>query len=111
MGRPLKIKTPEEMEQLWEKYKADCDNQEVLTHDFSSKNSKFVSAKLKRSITYTIEGGVFVGISRQQFYDHYVKMKKYTDIVMRIREECEVDVRKKLELQVISSQLAGLWAP
>jgi len=52
-----------------------------------------------------------VGISRQQFYDHYVKMKKYTDIVMRIREECEVDVRKKLELQVISSQLAGLWAP
>ncbi|RFZ77328.1 hypothetical protein DS742_19255 [Lacrimispora amygdalina] len=110
MGRPLKIKTPEEMEQLWEKYKADCDNQEVLTHDFSSKNSEFVSAKLKRSITYTIEGFcVFVGISRQQFYDHYAKMKKYTDIVTRIREECEVDARKKFELQVIPSQLAGLW--
>lgn len=110
MGRPLKIKTPEEMEQLWENYKADCDNQEVLTHDFSSKNSEFVSAKLKRSITYTIEGFcVFVGISRQQFYDHYAKMKKYTDIVTRIREECEVDARKKFELQVIPSQLAGLW--
>ena len=110
MGRPLKIKTPEEMEQLWEDYKADCDNQEVLTHDFSSKNSEFVSAKLKRSITYTIEGFcVFVGISRQQFYDHYAKMKKYTDIVTRIREECEVDARKKFELQVIPSQLAGLW--
>lgn len=110
MGRPLKIKTPEEMEQLWEKYKADCDNQEVLTHDFSSKNSEFVSANLKRSITYTIEGFcVFVGISRQQFYDHYAKMKKYTDIVTSIREECEVDARKKFELQVIPSQLAGLW--
>lgn len=110
MGRPLKIKTPEEMEQMWEDYKADCDNQEVLTHDFSSKNSEFVSAKLKRSITYTIEGFcVFVGISRQQFYDHYAKMKKYTDIVTRIREECEVDARKKFELQVIPSQLAGLW--
>lgn len=110
MGRPLKIKTPEEMEQLWEKYKADCDNQEVLTHDFSSKNSEFVSANLKRSITYTIEGFcVFVGIFRQQFYDHYAKMKKYTDIVTRIREECEVDARKKFELQVIPSQLAGLW--
>lgn len=110
MGRPLKIKTPDEMEQLWENYKADCDNQEVLTHDFSSKNSEFVSAKLKRSITYTIEGFcVFVGISRQQFYDHYAKMKKYTDIVTRIREECEVDARKKFELQVIPSQLAGLW--
>lgn len=110
MGRPLKIKTPEEMEQLWEAYKDDCDNQEVLTHDFSSKNSEFVSAKLKRSITYTIEGFcVFVGISRQAFYEHYAKMKKYVDIVTRIREECEVDARKKFELQVIPPQLAGLW--
>lgn len=67
MGRPLKIKTPEEMEQLWEKYKADCDNQEVLTHDFSSKNSKFVSAKLKRSITYTIEGGYLWGFPDSSF--------------------------------------------
>ena len=110
MGRPLKIKTPEEMEQQWDNYKSDCDNQEVLTHDFSSKNSEFVSAKLRRSITYTIEGFcVFVGISRQQFYGHYTKLKKYTDIVTRIREECEVDARKKFELQVIPSQLAGLW--
>ena len=110
MGRPLKIKTPEEMEQLWEAYKADCDNQEVLTHDFSSKNSEFVSAKLQRSITYTIEGFcVFVGISRQAFYEHYSQKKRYVDIVTRIREECEVDARKKFELQVIPSQLAGLW--
>nr|DAM27027.1 MAG TPA: DNA packaging protein gp3 [Caudoviricetes sp.] len=110
MGRPLKIKTPEEMERLWEEYKADCDNQEVLTHDFSSKNSEFVSAKLKRSITYTIEGFcVFVGISRQAFYEYYPQRKRYVDIVTRIREECEVDARKKFELQVIPSQLAGLW--
>lgn len=110
MGRPLKIKTPENMEQLWEEYKADCDNQEVLTHDFSSKNSEFVSAKLKRSITYTIEGFcVFVGISRSLFYDTYSTKKRYSDIVTRIREECEVDARKKFELQVIPSQLAGLW--
>lgn len=110
MGRPLKIKTPEEMEQLWEEYKADCDNQEVLTHDFSSKNSEFVSAKLKRSITYTIEGFcVFVGIPRSLFYDTYSMKKRYSDIVTRIREECEVDARKKFELQVIPSQLAGLW--
>lgn len=110
MGRPLKIKTPEEMERLWEEYKAECDNQEVLTHDFSSKNSEFVSAKLKRSITYTIEGFcVFVGISRQAFYEYYSQRKRYVDIVTRIREECEVDARKKFELQVIPSQLAGLW--
>jgi len=110
MGRPLKIKTPEEMEQMWEDYKSDCDNQEVLTHDFSSKNSEFVSAKLQRSITYTIEGFcVFVGIPRSKFYDTYASKKRYGDIVTRIREECEVDARKKFELQVIPPQLAGLW--
>ena len=64
MGRPLKIKSPEEMEQLWESYKQECDNQEVLTHEFSSKNSEFVSEKLKRSITYTIEGCSLVRIEQ-----------------------------------------------
>ena len=76
MGRPLKIKSPEEMEQFWEAYKQECDNQEVLTHDFSSKNSEFVSAKLKRSITYTIEGFcVYLGIARSKFYETYASVK------------------------------------
>lgn len=110
MGRPLKIKSPDEMEQLWEAYKQECDNQEVLTHDFSSKNSEFVSAKLKRSITYTVEGFcVYMKISRQAFYEYYASKKRYVDIVTRIREECEADARKKFELQMIPSQLAGLW--
>ena len=110
MGRPLKIKSPEEMEQFWEAYKQECDNQEVLTHDFSSKNSEFVSAKLKRSITYTIEGFcVYLWIARSKFYETYANRKRYGDIVTRIREECEADARKKFELQIIPSQLAGLW--
>ena len=110
MGRPLKIKSPEEMEQFWEAYKQECDNQEVLTHEFSSKNSEFVSEKLKRSITYTIEGFcVYMKISRQAFYEYYASKKRYVDIVTRIREECEADARRKFELQVIPSQLAGLW--
>ena len=110
MGRPLKIKSVKKMEELWEEYKEECDNKEVLTHDFSSKNSKFVSAKLKRSVTYTIEGFcVFAGISRSAFYDTYMNNEKFSDIVTRMREECEVDAREKFELQVIPSQLAGLW--
>ena len=70
------------MEQLWESYKQECDNQEVLTHEFSSKNSEFVSEKLKRSITYTIEGFcVYMKISRQAFYEYYASKKRYVDIV------------------------------
>lgn len=110
MGKKLRFKSPAELEETWEDYKIYCDNQMVLTHDFSSRNSEFVSKKLQRSITYTIEGFcVFAGIPRSAFYDTYSEKKGYSDIVTRMKEECEVDARKKFELQLIPSQLAGLW--
>ncbi len=110
MGRKPKISSAKAMKEKWEAYKAYCDNQMVLTHDFSSKNSEFVTAELKRSITYTIEGFcVFADISRTAFYENYAKEEKYVDIVTRMKEECEVDARKKFELGIIPSQLAGLW--
>lgn len=110
MGKARKFKSARELETAWEEYKNDCDNQMVLTHDFSSKNSEFVSKELKRSVTYTIEGFcVYVGISRASFYAYYADDERYADTVTRMREECEVDARKKFELQVIPSQLAGLW--
>lgn len=110
MGRPRRFKSVKELEDAWEAYKADCDNQQVLTHDFSSKNSEFVSKELKRSITYTIEGFcVFARVGRSNFYADYADNAKYRDTVTRMREECEVDARKKFELQLIPSQLAGLW--
>lgn len=110
MGRHKRFRTPGDLELSWEAYKEYCDNQTVLTHDFSSKNSEFVSAELKCSITYTIEGFcVYAKIARQDFYATYAHNDRYRDIVTRMREECEVDARKKFELQVIPSQLAGLW--
>lgn len=110
MGRNRKITSAKMMQELWEEYKTDCDNQLVLTHDFSSKNSEFVSKELRRSITYTIEGFcVFAGISRAAFYEYYAEDERFVDIVTRMKEECEVDARKKFELQIIPAQLAGLW--
>lgn len=110
MGKARKFKNVKALEKVWEDYKNDCNNQMVLTHDFSAKNSEFVSKELKKSVTYTIEGFcVFAGISRASFYENYVNNEKFTDIVTRMREECEVDARKKFELQMVPSQLAGLW--
>jgi len=98
------------LQEAWEAYKADCDNQPVLTHDFSAKNSEFVSAQLRRSVTYTIEGFCdFVDMSRSVFYDTYAEDERFSDMVTRIRESCEVDARKKFELGMIPTQLAGLW--
>jgi len=52
---------------------------------------------------------VFAGISRAAFYERYADNERYADIVTRMKEECEVDARKKFELGVIDSRLAGLW--
>lgn len=110
MGRSRKFKSEKALADAWESYKAYCDNRMVLVHDFSSKNSEFVSAELQKSVTYMIEGFCAKnGISRTAFYEYYGKDKRYVDIVTRMREECEVDAREKFELQMIPSQLAGLW--
>lgn len=110
MGRPRKIKSVKALEEAWEEYKEWCNDQTVLAHEFSAKNSEFVSAELRRSITYTIEGFcVFVGMSRSAFYSSYGDDDKYSDTVTRMREECEVDARRKFETGQIPTQLAGLW--
>ena len=110
MGRPRKIKSVKALEEAWEEYKGFCDNQMALSHEFSAKNSEFVSAELKRSITYTIEGFcVFIGLARSTFYQIYGEDERFSDTVTRMKEECEFDARRKFELQVIPTQLAGLW--
>ena len=110
MPRPRKFRSAKALSDAWTQYKAWCDDREVLAHDFSSKNSEFVSAKLKRSVTYTIEGFcVWAGISRAAFYENYAADERFTDTVTRMREECEVDARMKFELGIIDPKLAALW--
>ena len=110
MGRPRKMKSVKALEEAWTEYKHFCDNQTVLTHEFNGKHGNFVTAELTRAITYTIEGFcMYVGLSRSAFYSTYGEDEKYSDMVTRMREECEVDARRKFELQMIPSQLAGLW--
>lgn len=110
MGRPRKIKSVKQLEEAWQEYKLRCDNQAILTHEFSAKNSEFVSKHLKRKITYTIEGFcVFIGLARSRFYETYAEDERFRDMVTRMREECEVDARTKFETGQIPSQLAGLW--
>lgn len=110
MGRPRRFRSVKQLEETWEAYKRFCNDQMVLTHDFSAKNSEFVSSKLKRSVTYTIEGFcVFAKIARSAFYQIYGEDERFSDIVTRMKEECEVDARMKFELGIVPSQLAGLW--
>lgn len=105
-----RFQTADDMLQTWEQYKDRCDNYNVLTHNFSSKNSEFVSKSLKRSVSYTIEGFcVFAGIARRTFYDTYADSPEFSHVVTLMREECECDVREKFETGQIPSQLSALW--
>jgi len=110
VGRPRKFKSVKALETAWEQYKGWCNDRPVLTHGFSPKNSEFVSQELRRSVTYTIEGFcVWARISRSAFYETYGDDGKFSDIVTRMKEECEIDARMKFELGVIDPKLAALW--
>ena len=110
MSRPRRFKTVKQMEKAWEEYKAYCDNQEIIAHGFSAKNSELVTQKLHKRITYTLEGFcVYARIARAAFYSEYADNPIFSDMVTRMREECELDARTKFETGEIPSQLAGLW--
>jgi len=111
MGKSTrKIESVKRLETLWEEYKAGCDNHKVNVNEFSQKQGDFVSKKLNKAITYTIEGFcVFVGISRTRFYENYAGKEPWSNTVTRMREECEIDARQKFETGQIPSQLSGLW--
>lgn len=105
-----KIESPEQMEQLWEKYKDYCDNYQVTQTEFSGKESRFVEGTVKKPITYTIEGFcVYIGLARSKFYETYAESEEYRDIVTRMRGESEADVRQKFETGTIPTQLSALW--
>ena len=82
MARPRKIKSPKELLTKWEEFKYDCDNKTAICNEFSSSKGAFVSVELKKPITYTIEGFcVYIGVSRQSFYDYYANNSRFADIV------------------------------
>ena len=110
MGRPRKFKTAKALSDAWEEYKAWCDSREVTAHAFSAKNSEFVSEKQRRKVTYTIEGFcVWAGLARRAFYDTYAEDERFSHIVTRMKEECQVNARMKFELGEIDTRLAPLW--
>ncbi len=110
VGRPRKFKTPRALENAWEEYKKWCDNQSVLTYEFCQKTGKFSGGEQKRRTTYTIEGFCsHIGLARSTFYQIYEKDNEFSDMVTRMREECEVDARMKFELGEIDPRLAALW--
>lgn len=110
MSRPRKFATARALEKAWAEYKIWCSARPVVVREFSARNSEFVSEKITRTVTLSIEGFcAWAGLSRSAFYDTYGGSEAFSDTVTRMREECEVDARMKFELGEIDAKLAGLW--
>ena len=110
MPYKLKLKSVKEIERLWKKYKAHCDKHTANITHFDKKRGYFVSKKLVKPITYTIQGFChFAKIPRSTFYLHYAKNANYLDTIARARMECELDAREKFETGAIPTRLANLW--
>jgi hypothetical protein len=109
-GQPRKIKSPEEMEKLWEEYKDYCNNKTTVKTAFSAKEGRFIEGVVSTPISFTIEGFcLYIGLNRKNFYETYDKLEEYRYITTRIREEVEQDAREKFETETLPSKLAGLW--
>lgn len=109
-GRPRKIKTPKALEELWLEYKAHCNGKTAVTTAFSQKSGEFVTAIIPKPVTYNIKGFcVFIGLTERDFYAVYDKDEKFQSVIVRMKEECEVDARDKFENGTLDSRLAGLW--
>lgn len=105
MSKTKVFKNVRQLQRAWEKYKLDCDAQANPPDDPDSK-----SKQSKHAVTYTIQGFcVFSGISSSTFNNCYANDDRFSDMVLRMKEECESDTRKKLELGVIPASLAALW--
>ena len=102
--------TPKSMAEAWEKYKEHCDGQTAIRTEFSQRTSEFVTAVVPAPITYTIKGFcLHNGMTEQNFYATYNKNERFESVVARMKDECEIDARRKFENNTINSRLAGLW--
>lgn len=91
VGRPLKYKTPEEMETIINKYFEDCDNHHLKTYDEDGNEVYKHSPK-----PYTITGLAYaLELSRQDLLNYQGK-KEYHDTIKRAKQKCEIYAEEQL---------------
>lgn len=105
-----KIRSPGKMKELWEEFKVKCDHETVVNTAFSPSLGEFVTSENRHPITYTLKGFCnFVGMTEQNFNATYQKDPKFESVIACMKEECEIDARKKFENGTLDSRLAALW--
>ena len=91
VGRPLKYKTPEELQVLIDKYFDDCDNHHIKTYD--DEGNEILKHQPK---PYTITGlALSLDLTRQDLLNYQGK-KEYQDTIKRAKQRCELYAEEQL---------------
>lgn len=105
-----KFRKPSDMLEAWERYKQECNESTVVVTTFSQKDGKYITANVPHPVTITFKGfALFCGMTETNFYETYRTKNGFKSVIERMKEECELDARKKFENGTIDSRLAGLW--
>ena len=91
-GKPLKIKTPEILQEIVTKYFNDCDSRVVEIYD----SNKHDILKVNSPEPYTMSGLAYaMGMDRSGILQ-YGRRNKYYNIIKRARDKVNVDLEKRL---------------
>lgn len=110
IGRPTKIKDPEEMAKLFQEYIKTCDNYTIPRTDFSGKNAIHVTTEINHPAPPTMVGfALFIGIAEQNLYATYdIEGTPYHEVLSCIREVIHAKQVTMLANGQIAPQLASL---
>jgi len=104
IGRPLKFKSPEELQKKIDAYFEHCDNTIIkIQHPFS----KGITT-VKTSKPYDIAGlASFLDTNRQTLLN-YQAQEPYFDVISRAKERIEADIVAKSMLGIYNPKIAAL---
>lgn len=106
-----KFRTPKSMWDAWCRYKDDCDGRTKKMTSFSQKEGRYVIDDVPAPVSYSFKGFcLYVGMTEQNFYATYLDSNKdrFESVIARMKDECEIDTKEKLETGQIESRLSGL---
>lgn len=99
------------MWETWCKYKEDCNNRTKIVTTFSQREGRHISETVPAPVSYSFKGFcLFCGMTEQNFnatYEH-ANNEKFESVISRMKEECEIDTKEKLESGQIESRMSGL---
>lgn len=106
-----KFRTPKSMWDAWCRYKDDCNGRTKLQTTFSQKEGRHITEEVPAPVSYSFRGFcLWVGMTEENFYLTYQKSNedKFSSVIARMKQECEIDTKEKLESGQIESRLSGL---